>query len=549
MNNDTPQIFGEDAHDHAPDAGSFPEHDGEAFPAFHGWAGWGDCVEPVAPDDDYPQPSFSPYEPSSYEPSSYQAEYPQPPGPGQPGYPQGPGYGPDSGYARRLVYPQDPGEDRDLDYPPDVSYAPDAECTAAVSYPPDHGYPADLGYAEDPGYARDLGFVRDAELVPVMEPLPDPQEHADAPARRGPPVYWLPPVHEVTPAHGVTSLRTPPLGPEMLSWEIPPQAAEPEYVRETSDNLTTESLLHGKLAAPGSGWRRSVYRATGGLLRFGESAAEMRRRDLINRVRTPVAGGHHRVAVLSLKGGVGKTTTAVGLGATLATLRGDRVIAIDANPDRGTLSDKVQLETAATIRDLLNERDQVSRYADVRSFTSQAPSRLEVLASDRDPGVSVAFGAGDYCDAARVLEHFYSICITDCGTGLLHSAMSGVLQRADQVILVSSPSVDGARSASATLDWLEAHNCGDLVRNGVVVLSAIRPKSKSTVDLDRLEHHFAARCRAVTRIPYDPHLEEGAEIELELLSSETAEAYLALAALVGDGLAWPRRLTSRPAVP
>jgi MinD-like ATPase involved in chromosome partitioning or flagellar assembly len=496
MNNDTPQIFGDDAHDYPQDAGSFPEHDGEAFSAFHGWAGWGDRVEPVAPDDDYPQPSFSPY--------SYEPEFPQRPGPGhagQPGYPQDPGYAPDSGYARHLGYPQ------------------------------------------DPGYGGDLGFVRDAGLVPLMEPLPDPQEQFEAPVQAG---------HGTTPAYGVNPRRYPPLPQEMLPQEIPlhemwPQ--EPEYVRETSDSLTTESLLHGKRAAPGSGWRRSVYRATGGLLRFGESAAEIRRQDLIHRVRTPVAGGHHRVAVLSLKGGVGKTTTAVGLGATLATLRGDRVIAIDANPDRGTLSDKVRLETAATIRDLLNERDQVSRYADVRAFTSQASSRLEVLASDRDPGVSVAFGAEDYCDAARVLEHFYSICITDCGTGLLHSAISGVLRLADQIILVSSPSVDGARSASATLDWLEAHDCGDLVRNAVVVLSAIRPKSKSTVDLDRLEHHFAVRCRAVARIPYDPHLEEGAEIELELLSRETAEAYLALAAAVGDGLAWPRRLTSRPALP
>jgi len=140
-----------------------------------------------------------------------------------------------------------------------------------------------------------------------------------------------------------------------------------------------------------------------------------------------------------------------------------------------------------------------------------------------------------------VLEHFYSICLTDCGTGLLHSAMSGVLRLADQIVVVSSPSVDGARSASATLDWLEAHHCGDLVRNGVVVLSAIRPKSKSTVDLDRLERHFAARCRAVIRIPYDMHLEEGAEVELELLSAGTADAYLILAAIVGDGLAWPRR--------
>jgi MinD-like ATPase involved in chromosome partitioning or flagellar assembly len=73
-----------------------------------------------------------------------------------------------------------------------------------------------------------------------------------------------------------------------------------------------------------------------------------------------------------------------------------------------------------------------------------------------------------------------------------------------------------------------------------VVLSMIRPKSKSTVDLDRLEGHFAARCRAVIRVPYDPHLEEGAEVELDMLNSDTADAYLALAATVGDGFAVPR---------
>jgi MinD-like ATPase involved in chromosome partitioning or flagellar assembly len=321
------------------------------------------------------------------------------------------------------------------------------------------------------------------------------------------------------------------------------EAPAPEVpARETADSLTTEMLLHGRRPLPIAGWRRALYRATGGLVHVGESNADLRRRDLINRARTPVAGGHHRVAVMSLKGGVGKTTTAVGLGATLASLRGDRVIAMDANPDRGTLSDKVRLETSATVRDLLNERAQVTRYADVRAFTSQSSSRLEILASDRDPAVSVAFSADDYRAVSRVLEHYYSICITDCGTGLLHSAMSGILELADHIVLVSSPSVDGARSASATLDWLEAHGYTDLVRGAVVVLSTIRPRSKSTVDLDRLEQHFAARCRAVVRIPYDAHLEEGAEFELELLDSETADAYLDLAALVGDGFAVPRRL-------
>src|SRR6202020_1146555 len=161
----------------------------------------------------------------------------------------------------------------------------------------------------------------------------------------------------------------------------------------------------------------------------------------------------------------------------------DRVIAVDANPDRGTLSDKVRLETAATVRDLLNEQYQIRRYTDIRAYTTQAASRLEVLASDRDPTVSVAFSEQDYCDVCQVLEHYYSICLTDCGTGLLHSAMAGVLRLTDQIVLVSSPSVDGARSASATLDWLDAHECSELVRNAVVVLSAIRPRSKSTVAL------------------------------------------------------------------
>jgi len=283
-----------------------------------------------------------------------------------------------------------------------------------------------------------------------------------------------------------------------------------------------------------------LYQVTAGRVRAPASTADQRRTDLVLRARTQVAGGHHRVAVLSLKGGVGKTTTTVGLGSTLASLRGDRVIAIDANPDRGTLCDKLRLETAATVRDLLNEGGQIRRYADVRAYTTQAPSGLEVLASDRDPTVSVAFSDEDYEDVAQVLEHYYSICITDCGTGLMHSAMAGVLHLADQIVLVSSPSVDGARSASATLDWLAAHQYGDLVRGAVVVLSAIRPRSRSTVDLGRLEQHFAARCRAVVRVPYDAHLEEGAEIDLDQLSRATADAYLVLAAEVGDGFARPR---------
>ncbi|TYB50025.1 AAA family ATPase [Actinomadura chibensis] len=319
---------------------------------------------------------------------------------------------------------------------------------------------------------------------------------------------------------------------------------QPPMDPQNADSLSSENLLGERRIAPSSGWRRAVYKATAGNIHPGESQGDLRRKDLIARARTAVAGGHHRVAVMSLKGGVGKTTTTTGLGSMLGSLRGDTVIAVDANPDRGTLSDKVKLETAATVRDLLNNRDNIHRYADVRAFTSQNNARLEVLASDRDPAVSEAFSADDYAAVAVVLEQYYSICITDCGTGLLHSAMAGVLSLADQLVLVSSPSVDGARSASATLDWLEAHDHGHLVRNGVVVLSMVRNRTRSQVDLDKLQAHFESRCRAVVRIPYDDHLEEGAEVDLEQLAPATREAYLTLAAVVGDGFAYQRPASS-----
>ncbi|MEU8268566.1 AAA family ATPase [Sphaerisporangium sp. NPDC049002] len=361
-----------------------------------------------------------------------------------------------------------------------------------------------------------------AQAAPSPEPAtqedpPDEQREPYRARRRQSPQ----PVHSLQPAFGAPTRQT--------------GAAKAAIgVRQTADSLDPVSLLRGRRNAPAGGWRKLVFKASAGLIKPGESPEVRRRRELVARARTPVATGHHRVAVLSLKGGVGKTTTTVGLGATLASVRGDRVIAVDANPDRGTLSDKVELETSATVRDLLNERQQIKRYVDIRAFTSQAPSRLEILASDRDPSVSEAFSAADYQSVSQVLENFYSICLTDCGTGLLHSAMSGVLGLADQLVLVSSPSVDGARAASATLDWLEAHHYADLVKAATVVLCSVRPRSKSTVDLDRLEAHFAARCRAVIRVPYDPHLEEGAEIDLDRLQPATRESYLLLAASVGD---------------
>lgn len=307
--------------------------------------------------------------------------------------------------------------------------------------------------------------------------------------------------------------------------------------------LDSSLLLRRVSAPPRKGWRRAVYRASGGRLNAGESPREQRRQERMDQVRTPLHGCY-RIALLSLKGGVGKTTTTVTLGSTFAALRGDRVIAVDANPDRGTLSQKVASRTAATVRTLLRDESLLETYADVRAYTSQNSHRLEVLASDTDPAVSEAFSADDYDRTLDVLERFYSIVLTDCGTGLMHSAMSAILENADTLVVVSSGSVDGAQSASATLDWLDAHGYRELVAGSVAVVNGVRPRS-GKVDLDRVVKHFEQRCRAVRVLPFDPHLEEGAEIDLDRLQSGTRRALLDLAACMAQDFADYRPRPSR----
>jgi MinD-like ATPase involved in chromosome partitioning or flagellar assembly len=242
------------------------------------------------------------------------------------------------------------------------------------------------------------------------------------------------------------------------------------------------------------------------------------------------------IVVCTGTGGVGKTTTAAALGSMFAAQRGDRVIAVDANPDRGTLGEKIVGHVPSTVRDFVGHSSRLEKYSDVRRYTAQADTRLEVLASEPDPMASMAFSEHDYRVVSDVLEKFYNLILTDCGTGLLHSAMVGVLAKADQVVIVSSASLDGARSASATLDWLEAHGYQELARDAVAVISSVRPKADG-VQLEEIEAHFASRTRAVVSIPYDAHLAEGGRIDLTAMSPRTYEAFLNLAAVVGDAFA------------
>ncbi|MET4780683.1 MinD/ParA family protein [Glaciihabitans sp. UYNi722] len=314
--------------------------------------------------------------------------------------------------------------------------------------------------------------------------------------------------------------------------------AEVSNTPEAAGMLTADRLIdkrRNKRVKPEGGLNAFLYAITLHAVNRGDSRKVRARKAVEARIDKKFEGGARFIPVLTRKGGVGKTTITALLGMAMSDAREDRVIAIDANPDRGTLSERVNKQTRSTVRDVVTMAPSITSFNDFTTMVSRDETRLDILASDTDPLLSEAFDENDYNVVADLAARFYSIVLTDCGTGIVHSVMRATLQRADSVVIVSGGSVDEARLASETLTWLEANGYGALVRNAVVALNT-GTQGTNLVKLEEIEAHFKSRVREIVRIPYDPQLAAGSVINYKELRPLTKASARELAALVTDGL-------------
>ncbi|MGM9443973.1 SCO5717 family growth-regulating ATPase [Streptomyces murinus] len=450
-----------------------------------------------------------PFQPQAPQPAP--AVWNQPNHPGQPGQPPQPNQA--GGYG----FPPPPAPQPQPQPPVPAPNAP----SPAPSPAPDGGYgfpQQGQGPANPPAQQGAYGFP---------QPNNPPQQGG----------YGFPQQGQQPQAQPQPDAPQPPVDPRAgAAW---PQAIQHDQRQPTNPGaaplgytaaveLSSDRLLNNRRQKAKSG--RPA--AAGSRFKLGGKKEEAERQRKLELIRTPVLSCY-RIAVISLKGGVGKTTTTTALGSTLATERQDKILAIDANPDAGTLGRRVRRETGATIRDLVQAIPYLNSYMDIRRFTSQAPSGLEIIANDVDPAVSTTFNDEDYRRAIDVLGRQYPIILTDSGTGLLYSAMRGVLDLADQLIIISTPSVDGASSASTTLDWLAAHGYSDLVSRSLTVISGVRETGKM-IKVEDIVSHFETRTRGVVVVPFDEHLSAGAEVDLDMMRPRTREAYFNLAAMIAE---------------
>lgn len=304
------------------------------------------------------------------------------------------------------------------------------------------------------------------------------------------------------------------------------------------------SFVREDTPAPTQGMQSVVYKLTGGLWNLGPGQRERYKDELHQRAAKQITGTRN-VTFMCLKGGISKTSTTLGVGLTLAEHRPDSVLAIDANPDAGDLADRalsheqVEAVSPRTITDLVHaiEADQIHNLTDLNRFT-QTSGRLHLIAGEQDPDVSESLTAEEYVNVRDVADRFYPITLTDCGTGVTHPAMKGILENAQQLVVASGWAVTGAKRAERTLTWLhQAHNgaYADLARNAVVVLTDTGTTSKA-IDRDQIVETLGALCRAVHVVPFDSAVAKGDLVRLQDLSPQTRQAYLEVGATIIDAL-------------
>jgi MinD-like ATPase involved in chromosome partitioning or flagellar assembly len=144
------------------------------------------------------------------------------------------------------------------------------------------------------------------------------------------------------------------------------------------------------------------------------------------------------IAVVSPKGGVGKTTVTALLGSLLARVRHERMVAVDTNPDYGSLGRALAPDHRIFVDDLVDVLDHPGlTVAELERKLGRAFDGLLVLPAPTDPGRMASLDKTSYDKVFERLETIVGGLVLDCGTGLQEPSARAAIEAADQIVLIS----------------------------------------------------------------------------------------------------------------
>jgi MinD-like ATPase involved in chromosome partitioning or flagellar assembly len=158
------------------------------------------------------------------------------------------------------------------------------------------------------------------------------------------------------------------------------------------------------------------------------------------------------IAVVSPRGGVGKTTATFLAGNLLASHLKLRAIAVDANPGFGTLGRLARGgHPERSMPDLLGDLDRIATASDVRGYVSVLPTGLHLIGA-----AGARLEVGHYGRLLALLSCFYDAVLLDLGPGATRPLARLAIERADQLVAVTTPDRLTAKVVLHALDHLEA---------------------------------------------------------------------------------------------
>lgn len=187
------------------------------------------------------------------------------------------------------------------------------------------------------------------------------------------------------------------------------------------------------------------------------------------------------IGVVSPKGGVGKTTIAALLGSLISYTRQDRVVAIDAEPDYGSLGSAVTPDHELFVDDVLDILDEGDlTVAELDASLGRGPDGLMVLPAPNDPSRLARLDAAAYSRVITHLKQKAEVILLDCGTELQEPSTQAAIRSADQLLLVSD-----ADPSTATL----VAQAAKLLRTSEAPMTLLvnkLPRRSAQVDLEAL---------------------------------------------------------------
>ncbi|MDX3175497.1 hypothetical protein PV382_24915, partial [Streptomyces scabiei] len=405
--------------------------------------------------------------------------------------------------------------------------------------------PAQPGHGTRASEQGTPGAQRPVQPEPTAQ---QPEQHAPPAQPRHdarPPVQATPPGQQPVRA---TPAAQPPLQPGHGTWAsgqdtpgtqqpIPPGPAaqrpgqqvpptQPPVQQAPPAQPRHDARLAHALGRPQHG--DSVVRRTGRSIRkLASSAAQdvAEETRIARELQQPVTTGRV-IAVTSIRGGVGKSTTAALLGRTFNHYRHDPVLTMEADAALGTLPVRMGADSvrwaAADLARIVNPAMQLT---DVTGYLVPVSDGGWLL-----PGSQGRVGAPldirTYRTVTLALRRYFAVTVVDCET-LPGEVARTAMDTAHARVVVAPMTAEGVNGTRQVLDWLGRLPHAAL-GSTVVALTATSPDV--TLDRDTAVAHLKESGVHVVPVPYDRHLAQGGPIRTALLGRETRAAAITLAA-------------------